>query len=167
MQNNDEGIRKEPDTAWQTRLAAQAPRQDVRRMRDSRPDLEKALPKILAGMKPEAIAFKLSLLPEGVRLSLAELSSLLLMPLRITQEQCQSSNVQSFGLDQTSGVISVIFKNGGEYRYLALSEGMMIALQRSGSKGVAVASIKSSGAVFIKMPSLVSTVGGHLAERQK
>jgi hypothetical protein len=161
MRDNDEGFRKgsppSPEVVeFVARTGGPPAAGDERRLarvkESGRPDLIAALPGVLGRMGEGEAAKRLALLDAGVRLSPSEFASLFLMPVRIVHKPCTSSNVASYGVDGASGMVSVEFKGGGVYRYLGLSNGMLYALDQAESKGAALASIKSCGAAWIKLP---------------
>jgi hypothetical protein len=124
---------------------------NISRVREGRPDLEKALAGALSKMAEQEIDARLKFFPLGMRFSKAELASLLLMPLDMPLTACDSSNVAAYGVDERSAVVAVRFKGGGEYRYLGLSEGMLYAIEWSPSKGQVVSMLKNSGTAYAKV----------------
>ena len=72
-----------------------------------------------------------------------ELFSFLIMPASIVSKKCESSNITEYGYDEHSRVLRVAFKNGGDYRYLAVPVMAYNLLEKAESKGSYINSIKT------------------------
>ena len=85
---------------------------------------------------------RLRLLEPKKMYSRPDIKSVLTMPRNIPMKTCESSNVHSFGYHEKSRTLRVIFKGGGEYRYLNVSKEGASVMERSPSKGKAMTQIK-------------------------
>jgi hypothetical protein len=70
-------------------------------------------------------------------------ASVILMPKVIDRKMCASSNVQSYGYDQFSKTLAVMFKGTPtEYRYLNVDSERFNELEESKSKGKVIHGVK-------------------------
>lgn len=61
-------------------------------------------------------------------------------PVAITHRKVTSSNLVEVGFDEASGILEVLFKSGGRYRYAGVSADTYGALMTSSSPGGYLAS---------------------------
>jgi len=74
---------------------------------------------------------------------LADVTSLLLYPETPVVEAVVSSNVDQVGYDLNSQSLTVIFKGGARYRYLAVGPSMAMSFMAAESKGKALQEVKA------------------------
>ena len=89
------------------------------------------------------IAVRLNMLDSGKRYSRDATYCVLTMPKDIPVVACQSSNVEAFGYHEKSKTLKVLFKGGGEYRYLNVPTSAFAVLESAQSKGKALVRIKT------------------------
>ena len=97
------------------------------------------------------IGQRLNLLRDNDAVSKRQLRSLFFMPMKISLIMCESSNVSAYGYNERSKTLAVVFKGGGEYRYLNVDKTAYDFLLKSPSKGKAITAIKIKHG-FVQIP---------------